>query len=618
MYLPLVLKSEDIRESVNKSGGESDFATVLVGVIFSAILFGLLCREMEEVWHADFYLVAGSADLLVWIGFGFDNLLEAILFDVLSIYELNFADISPESFWTKFLLITFRILIDIVILQGLFTIWSVIRENRLEEGSVPLPHNNKGLKSWNTLSFSWVCFWQRLPLQHSCSIYLKQSSILAYLLVGIVAWYIGIEINENVIDVLSETGIILLLFMAGLEVNIQSFLKNWKRVLTVGLGQITLNAVLGIMIGWLVLDIEKIETLVFFGLCLTFSSTIVVMGYLRAKREMESIHGQLILGIMVLQDIVAVLALAVLKGVKETSDAGVAATGDGGLPMIFLWLIVKLLVLGFILYLAANFLLKPLFRRFATSSEMLLIGTLGWALGIAALGEGIHFSPEIAAFMAGAALTVLPYKLEMEDKVDSLKSFGIIFFFITVGYELHPSASMLSQWPGISASLALAVFGTVFMGLFLGYVTRLKGRTSFMIGGVINQISEFSLILATLARGAGIFSDSIYVTVALASVLSIFISSFWLPKLADMYVWIAPYLKFLDERSVNKDLDKEVSSELSDHVILLGYNALSKTIAEHLQSAGLPMMVIDLDPDTIGLIEEEGHELVNGLYADIY
>jgi Kef-type K+ transport system membrane component KefB len=467
--------------------------------------------------------------------------------------------------------------------------------------------------------------------------YLKQSSILAYLLVGVIAWKAGIVINGNVVDVLSHTGIILLLFMAGLEVNIQSFLKNWKQVLTVGLGQISLNLILGMAIAWAVMDIEKIETLVFFGLCLTFSSTIVVMGYLRAKREMESTHGQLILGIMVLQDIVAVLALAVLKSVKSAgssvdaeshdilADIVVGAlktvgssAGHGDLGVIFAGLFIKLILLGFLLFLAAKYVLKPLFKRFATSSEMLLIGTLGWALGIAALGEAIHFSPEIAAFMAGAALTALPYKLEIEDKVDSLKSFGVIFFFITVGYQLEPESGMLRQYPGVSASVGLAVIGTVFLGLFLGYLTRLKGRTSFMIGGIINQISEFSLILATLALEAGIFTPDVYTTVALACVVSIFISSFWLPKLGVMFRRIAPYLKFLDERSVNKDLDEEVNSEMSGHVILLGYNALSKTIAEYLVKAEIPILFIDLDPDTVGLIKEEKMELVSGIYADIY
>ena len=94
---------------------------------------------------------------------------------------------------------------------------------------------------------------------------------------------------------------------------------------------------------------------------------------------------------------------------------------------------------------------------------------------------------------------------------------------------------MLKEYPGVPASVGLVVIGTVFLGLLLGYVTRLKARTSFMIGGIINQISEFSLILATLALEAGIFSPEVYITVALACVISIFISSFWLPKLAAMF-----------------------------------------------------------------------------------
>jgi hypothetical protein len=86
---------------------------------------------LVEVFSANFS-GAETADLAEWIGFGFDNLIEAIVFDVTSVYGMSFADIVPESFWTRFLLVTFRILIDIVILQGLFTMWSVVRENRRE------------------------------------------------------------------------------------------------------------------------------------------------------------------------------------------------------------------------------------------------------------------------------------------------------------------------------------------------------------------------------------------------------------------------------------------------------------------------------------------------------
>jgi Kef-type K+ transport system membrane component KefB len=440
--------------------------------------------------------------------------------------------------------------------------------------------------------------------------FLKQSSILAYLAVGIAAWSVGIQIHGDIVHALSETGILLLLFMAGLEVDIHSFIKDWKRVLTVGLGQIVLNTILGIGVGWLTADIEAVTTLVFFGLCMTFSSTIVVLGYLRVKREMESQHGQLILGIMVLQDIVAVLALAVLKGM---------ASGGDMLPTLVM-LIGKLIALGIVLFLAARYLLRPLFRQFASSSEMLLIGTLGWALGIAALGEAIHFSPEIAAFMAGAALTVLPYKLEIEDKVEPLKSFGIILFFIALGYGLEPSTAMFDQWQGIAGAVVLSVFGTMLIAVVLGYVARLKARTTFMIGGIINQISEFSLILATLAKEAGVFSNEIYITVALACVLSIFLSSLGHQRMADLFRGMSAMFSFLDERSAGQDLSEEHGKpqEVGGHVVLLGYNPVSRTIAEHLQGAEIPILVVDLDPNTFALLTAESSPHVTGFYADLY
>ena len=447
----------------------------------------------------------------------------------------------------------------------------------------------------------------------------KQSSILAYLIVGVGAWATGVQIEKDVVKALSETGILLLLFMAGLEVDIPSFLKDWKRALTVGLGQILLNTILGAGVAWLALGIEETTTLVFFGLCMTFSSTIVVLGYLRTHREMESQHGQLILGIMVLQDIVAVLALALLAGMKAGGDL---------LPTL-LMLLAKLVGLGVVLYLAARFLLRPLFRQFASSSEMLLIGTLGWALGVAALGESIHFSPEIAAFMAGVALTALPYKLEIEDKVEPLKSFGIILFFIALGYELEPSAGMLDLWVGISAVVTLAVFGTMMIAVVLGYIARLKARTAFMIGGVINQISEFSLILATLARettvitdgvSRPIFTDGVYETIALSCVLSIFLSSLGHQRLGDLCRRAVSRLTFLDERSVGRDLSEQFGepSELEGHVVLLGYNAVSQTIAAHLQESGLQVVVVDLDPNTFEVLAQEASSSVQGFYADLY
>ena len=133
-YLPLVLKIEDIRESVMKSGGESDFATVMVGVILSTVLFALFCRELDIVFQARFNNVLDPEDYWDWIGFSVDNLSEGFPFvDLVWIYVPNFSEIEPASTSMKTLLLVFRILIDIVILRGLFTIITVVRENNQQK-----------------------------------------------------------------------------------------------------------------------------------------------------------------------------------------------------------------------------------------------------------------------------------------------------------------------------------------------------------------------------------------------------------------------------------------------------------------------------------------------------
>ncbi len=431
----------------------------------------------------------------------------------------------------------------------------------------------------------------------------RQSSILAYIIAGVAAATFGLHIEEHVVHAVSETGIILLLFMAGLEVEFDSLKRRWKLLLIVGMGQVVLNCGLGMAVGWLALDISQLTTLVYFGLCLTFSSTIIVLGYLKNGHQMGSVHGQIILGLMVIQDITAVLALAVLE---------VLGTGAALAPALGM-LAVKLVALAAVLLMIGHYLLRPLFRHLARSAEMLFIGVLGWALGVAAVGEMIHFSPEIAAFLAGVAMSVLPYKLEIEDKVEPLKNFGVVLFFISLGFGLELGTELLSYTVPVLIVAAVAVLGTMPLALLLGWLGRLKSRPSFMIGGIINQISEFSLILATLCRADGVFTDAQFMVITLACVVSIVFSTAGHQFLPTVYSIFWKYLTFLDMHAIEHlSRDKERGRPF---VVLLGHNALAETIATHMREAKHHVVVVDLDPDVHeALVPIED---IHPLYADV-
>ena len=436
--------------------------------------------------------------------------------------------------------------------------------------------------------------------------FIKQSPIIAFIAVGIIVSMFSdhIHIPEEMMELFTELGIILLLFMAGLEMNFGSLLKRWKVVLSNGFGQIILNTLAGALLGFMLLDIKTVPAMIFFGLCLTFSSTIIVISLLKSKREMESYHGQIILGIMVLQDITAVMSLVVLKSMS----------GEGSLLTAVGIVLLKLIALIGILYILARFVLTHVFKYLAQAKELLFLGSLGWVLGIAAICEAVKFSPEIGAFMAGAALSFLPYRLEVQDKVEPMKDFGVILFFLALGFNLNLDRGALSLIAPVAATAALVLFGTPLIMSLIGYLTRAKGRPTFYMGAIINQISEFSLILATLCLRAKVFNNRTFLLVTLATVVTMFFSSFGHQFMEKLYGLFAQTLSFLDKRSPKIPGTVE---ELEGHVVVIKYNELAERFIDYYASIKKQVLLIDIDPEVYELVPKKHKNLIC-MYADIF
>ena len=439
--------------------------------------------------------------------------------------------------------------------------------------------------------------------------FIKQSAIIAFIAVGLLAGLMReqVHIPHEVTEIFTELGIILLLFMAGLEMDFKSLMQHWRVIVANGLGQILINTAMGLLLGLLLLDVGSLSALLYFGLCLTFSSTIIVISVLKRRQSMESYHGQIILGLMVMQDITAVLSLVVLKSMG----------GEGSMALSLAMVGLKMLLLVVCLAVLAKLILRHAFRYLAESRELLFIGSLGWALGIAAICEAFHFSPEIGAFVAGAAISFLPYKLEIQDKVEPMKDFGIILFFIALGYNLKLEASLVSLLPTVAIIAMLVFLGTPLLMLSIGYATKSKSRPSFYIGVTINQISEFSLILATLCVQAKVFDQEIFTIITLATVATIFLSSFGHQFIEQIYAMLRKPLSILDQHSKSR-FSSVVGEELRDHLILIKYNELSEKIIQHfLTQRGDKVLLIDLDPEVYENLSQR-HEHLNCMYADVF
>ena len=438
--------------------------------------------------------------------------------------------------------------------------------------------------------------------------FVKQSPIIALIIVGIVVGLFKdtLHIPHEIMEAFTEIGIILLLFMAGLEVDFESVRKRWKLLVWNGFGQILLTAFFGSILGYFLLGITSTVAMVYFGICLTLSSTIIVLGYLKAKQQMESFHGQIILGIMVLQDITAVLALVILTSL----------TGEGSLALSISMIFVKMAGLALLLIILNKLILNRLFRYLAKAKELLFIGSLGWALGFAAFAEAIHFSPEIGAFMAGAALSFLPYKLEIQDKVEPLKDFGVIMFFIVLGYGLNIDSSAVELIVPIAFMTLFIVFGTPVIVLLIGLLSKGKSRPSFMVGTIINQISEFSLILATLCLQAAVFDERIFLAITLATIMTILISNIGHQSIEKIYAVLKSSLSFIDKRSKVSESDLG-DFELKDHYVVISFNEISQKIIKHYLENGKKVLLVDIDPDVYDLMHDH-HTNLRCVYADIY
>ena len=459
--------------------------------------------------------------------------------------------------------------------------------------------------------------------------YAKQASLFAFIIIGVLGGLFGVRevINKDVMTAFVDIGITLLLFMAGMEVDIPGLIKRWKLLLINGFGQIIglfgISAALGLL--YVGIDASYMEAaglpaenaapaLIYFSLCLTLSSTILVIGTLKSTGQIGEEHGQVALGLMVLQDIVAVVALAILASLNPDKVGGSSLGIE--VAMIF----GKMIGLAIVLYFVTKYLLNPLFKFFAQSGELLFIGTLGYGMGVAALCEVIHFSSGIGAFFAGATLAALPYRHEIEDKVEPLKAFGIILFFMGLGFdisELKP-AQMLG---GLTEGLVLAILVvilTVPLMLVLGYFSRLNGKPSFLMGAIINQSSEFSLMLAVMCWQYKLFDPHLFIVITLVVLISFFFSSLGHQFLDPLYNAFSKTLSFMDGRSIVAAESGDEDFVMEGHVVIMEYNELAIEIADFYAQRGEQVLLLDLDPHIIEYFEHQhGHSNIHAHYSNM-
>lgn len=427
---------------------------------------------------------------------------------------------------------------------------------------------------------------------------LRQPLVIGYVLTGVLLGphFFGILKSAESMSAFSEMGIAILLFIVGLHLNPKE-LKNFGTAsFLIGFLQVILTTLFGFGISQL-LNFSLIEGL-YIGLALSFSSTIVVLKFLSDKRDLEKLYGRISIGVLLLEDILAAIALVVVSGTSE---------GAEGLPS-FLLLVIKGLVLVLVVSLISYYVMPALGTFLARSQEYLFIFSLAWGFGLAVLFGDLGFSIEVGALIAGVSLSILPYSAEISSRLKPLRDFFVVMFFIYLGFEI--SFDSLSS---MLVPLAIFVFYVLLIKpLIFALLIELFGyskKTAFLVGSSLSQISEFSLILVLLGLKVGHLSEDTVSLITILGFLSIAVSSYFIVYAEKIYPVFVPLLKIFEKKTVVADTD---SARVYD-TILFGCNRAGYDFVKIFKEFGKQFLAVDFDPDIVKELTSKG---INCVYGD--
>ena len=430
---------------------------------------------------------------------------------------------------------------------------------------------------------------------------IKQPLIPSYIIAGVILGPLGLGLihDEEAVKSLSEIGIAFLLFIVGLEIDLKK-LKTVSAVSTFGgILQVALTFAAGFLTA-IFLGFNQL-TSIYVGLVVAFSSTMVVIKLLSDKEELDTLHVRIILGILIIQDLMVILALSLLTTFMNFSYIVlVSAIGKG-------------LILLIISILVSKYILPPFFKFAAKSQELFGLLAISVCFAFAMLAHLTGFSIVIGAFIAGVGLASLPYNIDIIGRMMSLKDFFSTIFFISLGMQL-----VLIGTSMIIPLIALTLFVVFLKPLIVMTLTTLFGyekRTSFLTSMSLGQVSEFSLVMVTLAyyQFAHV-TQEFFSMIVLLTVITITLTSYFIKHDNFIYLKISNSLKIFEKLSIDR---KKLGYKRRDHktqIVIFGCDRMGHIFLDALKKLHKAIKVVDFNPEIIDRLMKKK---ISCIYGDI-
>ena len=350
---------------------------------------------------------------------------------------------------------------------------------------------------------------------------------------------------------------------------------------------------LALLLGFLSLEAAYI------GLMLTFSSTMVVMKLLSDKHQLNTLHGRIVVGILLMEDIVAIFALSIFSSIDNFS------------PGLFGFAFLKFLSLFAAAYLCSKYIFPRVFRYAAKNQELLLLTSLSVCFIFSLAFHFINFSVAIGAFIAGVTLGSLEYNYDIIGKVKSLKDFFSLLFFVSLGMGL--SIAVLSKfWLPLLAFICFVIFFKPILNMTVCSMFKYTKKPAFLSAISLSQLGEFSLIIATQGLLLKHISADLFSLIVMVALTSITLTSYLIKYDDWIYNFMDKPLRIFEIFST-KGMEY-MPTETKPRIILCGHNRIGYSILRSLKTVKKKVLIVDYNPEMVDRLAKEGYHC---LYGDV-
>jgi Kef-type K+ transport system membrane component KefB len=439
----------------------------------------------------------------------------------------------------------------------------------------------------------------------------RQPLILAYLVAGffIGPFGMGWVKSQESISVISELGLIFMLFMIGLEIDLKKIVRAGPVILIAAGGQLLGGCLLGVLffmaIG-LSLGGGAFDALYLTVAC-ALSSTVIIVKVLYEKRELDTLPGRITLGVLVLQDIFAILFLAVQPSLANLQVSVIVLS------------IARVGALVATALILSRYVLPRLFHQIARRPELLLLGALAWCFLIGEIAEKLHLSREMGSLVAGVSISTFPYALDVTAKVTTLRDFFITLFFVALGMTIPiPNGSVITLALIIAGFTVVSRMVTTFTPL---YLMKQGLRASLLPAINLAQISEFSLVVIQTGITAGHIKTETANAASFAFVVLAVVSTFIMARSGEITKGLIGPLKKIGLR----DLDHAHHAEShegghgeANRIVILGFFRAASALLDQIERQNEALLeqitVIDFNPNVFRTLGNRG---IHVIYGDI-